>query len=130
MKGTELLFERRAGEKDVLFGSVSVADISKDLAEKGFDIDRRRVMLEHPIKELGNFEVEINVHRDIQVKVPVYVVRPGEEPQRGGANEDPAEVAAEDAAAVVTTPDVTPVETADLAAVEPDDVVESEAAVE
>jgi len=130
MDGTELLFERRAGEKDVLFGSVSIADISKDLAEKGFDIDRRRVMLGHPIKELGNFEVEINVHRDIQVIVPVFVVRPGEEPQRGGAEDAAAEIAAEVTAAVVTTPEVTPAETADLAAAEPEDVVESEAVVE
>ena len=84
MTGTELKFERRASEKDVLFGSVSVADIAKDLAEKGFEIDRRRIMLEHPIKELGNFEVELNIHRDIQVTLPVFVVRPGEEPDRGG----------------------------------------------
>lgn len=82
--GTELLFERRASEKDVLFGSVSVADIAKDLAEKGFEVDRKRIMLQHPIKELGNFEINLNVHRDIQVTLPVFVVRPGEEPDRGG----------------------------------------------
>jgi large subunit ribosomal protein L9 len=84
LEGTELIFERRAGEKDVLFGSVSVADISKDLADKGFDIDRKRVMLDHPIKELGNYEVDINVHRDIKVTLPIFVVRPGEEPTRDG----------------------------------------------
>ncbi len=46
--GTELTFERRAGEKDVLFGSVSVADIANELSEKGFEIDRRRIMLDAP----------------------------------------------------------------------------------
>ena len=84
MEGTELLFERRAGEKDVLFGSVSVADIAGGLAEKGLDIDRKRVMLEHPLKELGNYEIELDIHRDIQVMLPVFVVRPGDEPKRGG----------------------------------------------
>ena len=51
-------------------------------------------MLDHPIKELGNFEVELNIHRDIQVTLPVFVVRPGEEPKRGG------DEAVEDASAV------------------------------
>lgn len=85
--GTELIFERRAGEKDVLFGSVSVADISGELADKGFEIDRKRVMLDHPIKEIGNYEVVISIHRDVQVTLPVFVVRPGEEPKRGGDEE-------------------------------------------
>ena len=91
MAGTELKFERRASEKDVLFGSVSVPDITKELAEKGFELDRRRVMLEHPIKELGNFEVTINIHRDIQLTLPVFVVRPGEQPVRGGEAVETAE---------------------------------------
>ncbi len=99
MAGTELKFERRASEKDVLFGSVSVADIAAELAQKGFELDRRRVMLEHPIKELGSFEVRINVHRDIQLTLPVFVVRPGEQPERGGeaveTGDAPAEAVAE-----------------------------------
>jgi large subunit ribosomal protein L9 len=83
LDGTELIFERRAGEKDVLFGSVSIADIAKELADKGFEIDRKRVMLDHPIKELGNYEVDINIHRETKVTLPIFVVRPGEEPNRG-----------------------------------------------
>jgi len=91
MTGTELLFERRAGEKDVLFGSVNLADIATALAERGFDIDRRRVLLDHPIKELGSFDVDIRVHRDIDVTVPVHVVRPGGQP---GPSDTEAETAA------------------------------------
>lgn len=82
--GTELVFERRAGEKDVLFGSVSVADIAGELAKRGFEIDRKRIMLDHPIKEIGSYEVMISVHREVQVTLPVFVVRPGDEPNRGG----------------------------------------------
>ncbi|MCU0303978.1 MAG: 50S ribosomal protein L9 [Thermoanaerobaculales bacterium] len=84
LEGTELVFERRAGEKDALFGSVSVADLAKELAARGFDIDRRRVLLDSPIKELGSFQVDISIHRDIKVTLPVFVVRPGEEPGREG----------------------------------------------
>ncbi len=77
MKGIELLFERRAGEKNVLFGSVTSADIGRELVEKGFDIDKRRVHLGDVIKELGNFEAVVNIHRDIAVTIPVHVIRPG-----------------------------------------------------
>jgi len=98
-EGTELLFERRAGEKDVLFGSVTVADIASELAAKGVDIDRKRVMLEHPLKELGNYEVEINIHREVKVTLPVFVVRPGEEANRGGEEEVEVEAAVEETVA-------------------------------
>jgi large subunit ribosomal protein L9 len=80
LEGTRLAFERRAGEKDVLFGSVSVADIHRELQERGFDFDRKRILLEHPIKELGAVDVVIQIHRDISVNIPVRVVRPGEDP--------------------------------------------------
>ena len=80
LDGNKLLFERRAGERDVLFGSVNVADIARELAERGFNIDRGRIRLEHPIKKLGHTEVEIHIHRDINVTLPVQVIRPGEDP--------------------------------------------------
>ena len=130
LDGTELKFERRAGEKDVLFGSVSVADIAKDLAEKGFEIDRKRVMLKHPIKELGNFEVEINIHRDVQVTLPVFVVRPGEEPNRDAEISEIAEVSADEE---VVEAEVVATEVAVAAtevAAEPEPEPEPETAVE
>ncbi len=81
LEGTKLAFERRAGENNVLFGSVSVADISRELTARGFEIDRKRVRLEHAIKELGSFDVVVHIHRDIDVTIPVRVVRPGEDPE-------------------------------------------------
>jgi large subunit ribosomal protein L9 len=80
LDGTKLAFERRAGEKDVLFGSVNVADIHRELKERGFDLDRKRILLEHPIKELGAFDVVVQIHREISVTLPIRVVRPGEDP--------------------------------------------------
>jgi large subunit ribosomal protein L9 len=80
LDGTKLAFERRASEKDVLFGSVSVADIHRELQGRGFDLDRKRILLQHPIKELGAFDVVVQIHRDIAVTLPIRVVRPGEDP--------------------------------------------------
>lgn len=81
LKGVEILFERRVGEKDVLFGSVSLLDLARELADRGFDLDRRRIRLENPIKELGSYDVEIHVYRDVTVTLPVHVVRPGGQPE-------------------------------------------------
>ena len=57
-----------------------IADIHRELQERGFDLDRKRILLEHPIKELGAYDVEVSIHRDISVTLPVRVVRPGEDP--------------------------------------------------
>ncbi len=120
LDGTMLAFERRAGENNVLFGSVNVADIGRELAEKGFEIDRKRIMLEHSIKELGNFEVELNIHRDIQLTLPVFVVRPGEEPNRDA---DVTEVVAVEEAPTAEVVETEVVAETEVAA-EPEPVVE------
>lgn len=106
LEGTRLAFERRAGEKDVLFGSVSVADIHRALQDRGFDLDRKRIILEHPIKELGAFNVVIQIHRDISVTIPITVVRPGEDPEAVAAEfeaEGRLEIADADLAAATET---------------------------
>jgi large subunit ribosomal protein L9 len=100
LKNVELRFDRRAGEKNVLFGSVTAADIAGELADKGFEIDKKRVNLAEVIKELGAFEVEVQIHRDIKVTLPVYVVRPGEplidsEVDKAEADTEEAEAATE-----------------------------------
>ena len=79
--GTELVFERRAGEKDVLFGSVSVLDIAREIQDRGLELDKRKIQLAEPIKELGSFQVEIEIHREVRVTIPVHVVRPGGQPE-------------------------------------------------
>jgi large subunit ribosomal protein L9 len=68
-----LVFERKAGEKDHLFGSVTSSDVADGLEKKGFNIDRRKIQLSEPLKSLGDFEVAIKLHRDITAKVKVTV---------------------------------------------------------
>lgn len=64
-----------AGEEDRIFGSVTSQTIAELLKEKGFDIDKKRILLEEPIKALGIYEVPIRLHPEVEVKVKVWVVR-------------------------------------------------------
>lgn len=91
LKGIELHFERRAGEKDVLFGSVSASDIVRELASRGVEIERKRIRLSEAIKELGSFEAIVQIHQDIAVTLPIHVTRPGEKPGPAVEEEAPAD---------------------------------------
>ena len=69
----ELLFERKVGENDHLFGSVTSGDIAHQLEAQGFVIDRRKISLEEPLKSLGEFHVPVKLHREITSHVKVTV---------------------------------------------------------
>ena len=71
---TTLTVARKAGENGVLFGSVTSIDIAEELHKKGFEIDRRKIHLEEPFKQLGEFQVPVRLHKDVTVSVPVQVV--------------------------------------------------------
>jgi large subunit ribosomal protein L9 len=68
---------RKVGETDALFGSVTSSDIAEALAKKGFEIDRRKVVLQEPIKKLGEFSIPVKLHRDVTAQVKVRVVAEG-----------------------------------------------------
>lgn len=70
-----LTFARRAGEKDVIFGSVSAADVKEALDRMGFDIDKKKIHLDEPIKRLGNFTVPVKVYHEDKAEVKVVVVK-------------------------------------------------------
>lgn len=65
----------RVGEEDRLFGSVTNQDIQKALAAKGFEIERKKILLESPIKALGEFEVPVHLGPDVRGAIKVTVVR-------------------------------------------------------
>ena len=73
LDGTALSFQRKAGEKDHLFGSVTTSDIAEALERKGFNIDRRKIQLSEALKSLGEFDVPIRLHRDVTSHVKVTV---------------------------------------------------------
>ena len=70
-----LQFTRKVGEQDVLYGSVTSLDIGESLHEKGFEIDRRKIDLEEPLKSLGGHNVPIKLHREVTAVVSVEVLR-------------------------------------------------------
>ena len=73
MGEVELTFERKVGENDQLFGSVTSGDIAQQLEAKGFAIDRRKISLEEPLKSLGEFHVPIKLHREVTTHVKVTI---------------------------------------------------------
>ena len=73
----EVVIARKVGETDALYGSVTSADIAEGLAAKGFDIERRKLQLHEPIKQLGEFDVPLKLHREVTAKVKVKVVAEG-----------------------------------------------------
>lgn len=72
-EGVAVEFSRKTGEKDHLFGSVTSADIAEALEKKGFNVDRRKVQLDEPIKSLGEFDVPVKLHREVTARVKVTV---------------------------------------------------------
>jgi large subunit ribosomal protein L9 len=63
------------GEEDKLFGAVTSQAIAELLKEKGYDIDRRKIMLDEPIKALGIYTVPIKLHSEVEAKIKVWVVK-------------------------------------------------------
>ena len=69
----EICFKRKAGESDKIFGSVTSHDIAEFLNAKGFNIDKRKILLDDPIKNLGSFTVSIKIHPDVPCTLSVKV---------------------------------------------------------
>jgi large subunit ribosomal protein L9 len=84
-----LTFTRRAGDKDVIFGSVSSGDIRDGLAGLGYEIDKKKILLDEPIKRLGNFAVPVKISMDDRAEVKIVVAR--EETEGEAASSGPAE---------------------------------------
>ncbi len=71
--GVSVSFQRRSGENDQLFGSVTSSDIADALAKKGFDVDRRKIQLHEPLKTIGEFTVPIKLHKDVTAHFKVLI---------------------------------------------------------
>ncbi len=73
MDAVELVFERKVGDSEHLFGSVTSGDIAHALEAKGFTVDRRRIALEDPLRSLGEFHVPVKLHREVTAHIKVTV---------------------------------------------------------
>jgi large subunit ribosomal protein L9 len=83
VSAVSLTIPAQVGKDDKLFGSVTVKDIAEGLAEHGFTVDRRKIQLAQPIKELGTVTVAVKVHRDVTASVTIHVVKKGGETPSG-----------------------------------------------
>jgi large subunit ribosomal protein L9 len=79
VKGVKIQIEKRVGEHGHLFGSVTANEIADALMEKGIEVDKRRIELEQPIKNLGLHDVDVRLHRDVIAQIQVEVVALGVE---------------------------------------------------
>jgi large subunit ribosomal protein L9 len=77
MSRVEIEITRKVGEPEVLYGSVTSADVADALAAKGFEIDRRKLQLAEPIKKLGDFNIPVKLHRDVVATVKLKVAAEG-----------------------------------------------------
>ncbi|MBX3279799.1 MAG: 50S ribosomal protein L9 [Acidobacteria bacterium] len=73
LKDVVLEFARKVGEHGILFGSVTSMDIAAELAAKGYEIERRRIQLKDPIKEPGDYDVPVKLHREVTALLKVVV---------------------------------------------------------
>ena len=73
----DITIARRVGDTEQLYGSVTSGDIADFLKAKGFDIDRRKLILPEPIKAIGDHNVPLKLHRQVMVPLTVHVVREG-----------------------------------------------------
>ncbi len=65
----------KVGDEDKVFGAVTAADIAALLADKGYDIDKRDILLEEPIKALGIYNVPVKIATDIKAEVKLWVIK-------------------------------------------------------
>ncbi len=75
LETTSVTAELQVGEEDKVFGAITSQNIADLLAEKGFEIDRRKIVLEEPLKALGVYEVPVRLHPDVEAKVKVWAVK-------------------------------------------------------
>ena len=93
VKGVKIRIEKRVGENGHLFGSVTANEIADALAAKGIEVDKRRIELEQPIKNIGLHDVEVRLHKDVTASIQVEVAAQGVErlEEAPAAAEAPAE---------------------------------------
>ena len=126
MESISLSFQRKAGEHGTLFGSVTSMDIADALKAKGYEIDRRKIVLKDAIKETGEYTVNVKLHREVTLAVPVTVTAEGGEVADKSERKAKSEAKAEEVKADAPVAE----EVANEAVAEPEALPEIEETVE
>jgi len=85
-----LTFTRKTGEKDIIFGSVSSTDIRDALEDLGFNIEKKKIILDEPIKRLGHYTVSVKVFHEERAEIKIEVVKEGAPIEESKVDEVPA----------------------------------------
>lgn len=88
LKDLSLSFERKAGDEGALFGSVTTMDIAEAIQAKGYEVDRRRLVLKDAIKQTGEYTVGWKLHREVMIQIPITVTAEGGAGGAGGQSGD------------------------------------------
>jgi large subunit ribosomal protein L9 len=75
LAGVSVTIAQKAGENDQLFGSVTAKDIAEALEKQNFTVDRRKIQLDEPIRQLGERKVTVRLHREVPIEITVNVVK-------------------------------------------------------
>lgn len=78
MGSVSITISQKAGENDQLFGSVTSKDIAEALEKQGYTIERRKIVLEEPIKTLGEFKIPVRLHAEVSAEITLHVVKEAE----------------------------------------------------
>lgn len=107
LDGLQLRFDRRVGEHGLLYGSVTALDIAEALKERGVTVERRRIGLRDHIKEVGDYEVIIKLHRDVTPAIKVMVRKEGA-PEEEATQQQPVTAEPTEAPELEATPEEVP----------------------
>jgi len=80
LEGVSITIRKKSGENDVLFGSVTTAEIEKELAAKGFNLEKKKIHLDEPIKRLGEFTAKVKLFQDVDAAIKIIVLKEEEDP--------------------------------------------------
>ena len=80
LEGVSITIRKKSGENDVLFGSVTTAEIEKELATKGFSVEKKKIHLDEPIKRLGEFTAKVKLFQDVEAAIQIIVLKEEEDP--------------------------------------------------
>jgi large subunit ribosomal protein L9 len=77
MANVSVTIKAKAGENEQLFGSVTKQDIAGALEAQNFTIDTKKIVLDEPIKQLGDYKIAVKLHKEVSIEIPVHVVAEG-----------------------------------------------------
>ena len=75
LSNVEITIEVNVGEEEKMFGSITNLDVHKELASKGFELDKNQIIIDEPIKALGIYHAKVKIAKDITSDVKLYVIK-------------------------------------------------------